>query len=207
MGIESWIAYVVATVILSIIPGPSVLLVVGQALSNGRRAALACIAGDLLGGACLILLTLLGIGVLLSTSATLFAIVKWTGVLYLAYLGVCQFIEAKKQFSKDGYNHERFISLRGCFTSGLLTELMNPKSIAFHMAFLVQFIDPSANLPLQYVVLILTNALVAAVVLAGFAIAASKAKRTLKSRRAQQNLKYMSGSFYIGGSALMVVTR
>ena len=207
MGIENWIAYVVATLILSIIPGPSVLLVVGQALANGRRAAFACIAGDILGGACLILLSLLGIGALLATSATLFAIVKWIGVLYLAYLGFCQFIEAKKLFSSDEYNQERFVSLRGCFSAGLLTELLNPKSIAFHMAFLVQFIDPATNLPLQYVVLILTNAIIAALVLAGFAIVASKAKRTLKSKKAQQTVKYASGSFYIGGSAIMAATR
>ncbi|MFT4961540.1 MAG: homoserine/homoserine lactone efflux protein [Paracoccaceae bacterium] len=80
---------------LTLILGPSVLLVVGQALSKGRKAAMMCVAGDVVGGIVLMGLSFAGVGAILATSAILFQIVKWTGVIYLAYLGYRQIIEAR----------------------------------------------------------------------------------------------------------------
>lgn len=66
MNVETCIAYVIACAILSVIPGPSVLLITGQALTKGLRAAFYCLVGETLGGAALILLSLLGVGAVLA---------------------------------------------------------------------------------------------------------------------------------------------
>ena len=143
MAFETWIAYGVACAVLSLIPGPSVLLVTGQALAKGLRAALICIAGELTGGTCLILLSLLGVGAVLAASATLFLFVKWLGVAYLAYLGVQQILEAKRRRSHaktqraDPAITPEPAKANGSFGAGFLTALLNPKSIVFYMAFSV----------------------------------------------------------------------
>ncbi len=88
MAIETWLAFTAATVILLIIPGPTVLLVVSYALGQGWRAALPMAIGVALGDFTAMTLSMLGVGVLLKTSAALFTALKWTGAAYLAWLGV-----------------------------------------------------------------------------------------------------------------------
>lgn len=209
MNFETWISYVIASAILSLIPGPSVLLITGQALTKGLRAAFICLAGETVGGAILILLSLLGVGAVLATSTALFLVIKWLGVAYLAYLGVCQIIDARKQeqvSSLDTLASKPTPSL-GSFSSGFVTALFNPKAIIFYMAFLTQFFDPLGNHLIQYAILILTSAVVAGLILAGYAIAASQARNALRGRKARQKVSYASGGFYLGGSMLMATTR
>ena len=88
MSLETWIAYAVATEILLIIPGPTVLLVVGYALTRGRGPALRAVAGSCLATACAFGVTFAGLGAVLAASATAFTVMKWVGAAYLVYLGV-----------------------------------------------------------------------------------------------------------------------
>ena len=96
MSLETWIAYTIACVVLTMIPGPSVMLVVAQALTRGRVAAAMCILGDVVGSIVLVGLSFAGVGAILAASAILFQLVKWVGVLYLAWLGISQIIEARR---------------------------------------------------------------------------------------------------------------
>ncbi|WP_261841455.1 LysE family translocator [Aliamphritea ceti] len=205
MNFETWIAYAVACTLLSIIPGPSVLLTTGIALTRSLGAAYVCIAGATLGSTILILLSLLGVGAILQTSALLFLIVKWLGVIYLAYLGICQIIQAR-QISSAADNPSQ-TSQYSSFSSGFLTALLNPKSIVFYMAFLSQFFDPSANHLLQYVILIITALVSAAIVLACYAMAAAKAKTSFTNSQMQKKVNYISGGLYLSGSALMATSK
>lgn len=95
MPIENWIAYAMAYTVISIIPGPSVFMVIGQTLSRGTRAAWACIAGDLAGGVIVMTASYLGLGVILASSSLAFIALKWVGVAYMAYLGIAQIIAAR----------------------------------------------------------------------------------------------------------------
>jgi threonine/homoserine/homoserine lactone efflux protein len=208
MNFETWITYVIACAVLSIIPGPSVLLITGQALTKGLRAAFICLAGETLGGAILILLSLLGVGAVLATSSVLFLIIKWLGVTYLAYLGISQIINAQKQNQEPSINIVDIkINSRGSFSSGFVTALFNPKAIIFYMAFLTQFFDPLGNHLIQYTILIITSAVVAGLILAIYAVVASQVRSSLKGRKAKRNVNYASGSFYLGGSMLMATTK
>lgn len=208
MNFETWITYVIACAALSIIPGPSVLLITGQALTKNLRAAFICLAGGTVGGVILILLSLLGVGAVLATSSVLFLILKWLGVAYLAYLGVSQIISARKQYQDPSISIiDTKLNQRGSFSLGFFTALFNPKAIIFYMAFLTQFFDPLGNHLIQYIVLILTSTVVAGLILAGYAIAASQVRNALKGRKAKRNVSYTSGGLYLGGSILMATTK
>ena len=201
MSLETWIAYAISCTLLSIIPGPSVLLTTGIALTRSLNSAYMSIAGGTLGSTLLILLSMLGVGAILQTSALLFLAVKWAGVIYLAYLGICQIIQARQTSSIIDNSSE--ISPYSSFSSGFFTALLNPKSIVFYMAFLSQFFDPAANHLLQYVTLIITALTSAALVLTCYALVASKAKAVLSNRDIQRKVNYISGGLYLSGSALM----
>lgn len=207
MNFDSWLAYVLACAVLSVIPGPSVLLVTAQALTNGMKGALVCIAGETLGGTVLILLSLLGVGAILATSAVMFTIVKWLGILYLAYLGIREISKAKRTPSYSDVRDETPTGYKGSFSAGFFTALLNPKAIVFYMAFLSPFIDPKAHIVIQYSVLILTSVVVAGIVLFGYALIASRAQHALKTQSAKRNVSYASGGFYLSGSALMAISR
>lgn len=88
MSIELWLAFVAASAILLAIPGPTVLLVISYALGHGKRSATATVAGVALGDFTAMTASILGLGALLATSATLFTVLKWVGAAYLIYLGI-----------------------------------------------------------------------------------------------------------------------
>ena len=88
MDLATWLAFTAASIILLMIPGPTVLLVVSYALTQGRRVALATAAGVALGDFTAMTLSLAGLGALLLASAGLFTALKWVGAAYLVYLGV-----------------------------------------------------------------------------------------------------------------------
>src|SRR5258707_12041210 len=88
MSLETWFAFVLAASVLLAIPGPTVTLVIGYALGEGRRAAWATVAGVALGDFTAMTLSLLGLGAVLAASAALFTILKIAGAAYLVYLGV-----------------------------------------------------------------------------------------------------------------------
>ena len=88
MTIEMWGTFVAVVVVFALIPGPTVILVVGQAISYGRKSVFPLAAGVVLGDFVAMSLSMLGLGAILATSATLFTLLKWFGVAYLIYLGV-----------------------------------------------------------------------------------------------------------------------
>ena len=88
MSIELWLAFVAASAILLIIPGPTILTVISYSMAHGRRANVPLVAAVALGDSTALVVSLLGLGALLATSAFWFTVVKWAGGLYLIYLGV-----------------------------------------------------------------------------------------------------------------------
>ena len=138
----------------------------------------------------------------------MFLIIKWLGVFYLAYLGIRQILDARGQDQSLSIDaSEPVPNTQGSFISGFLTALLNPKAIIFYMAFLTQFFDPMSNHLIQYVLLILTSAVVTGLILASYAVVASRARDILKGRKAKRNINYTSGGLYLGGSVLMAATK
>ncbi len=206
MTFDSWLAFTLASIVLTLIPGPSVLLVISLAIAKGRKAAMMCIVGDMVGTVVLIVLSLLGVGALLAASATLFQLVKWAGVLYLAYLGLCQILDARNL--PDIADDEQHISSPWqSFWAGSITAILNPKAVIFYMAFLAQFIDPESSFVLQMGILTITSITIVAILLAGYALIAAHARTRLKSQSVRKKIGYVGGGIMIGGSTLMAATR
>ena len=198
MDFELWLTVIVAYTVISIIPGPSVFMVTSQALTRGSRAAFLCIFGDVLAGVVLVALSLFGVGAILATSATLFLLVKWAGVFYMAFLGVSQ-IRAARQTTSAVLNP----LVRGSMWAGFLTGILNPKAIIFYMAFLSQFMDPDGDILTQFIILVPTSTVIVGVVLSGYVLMAARARWVFQSETARRRFGYTGGGFLIGGSFLM----
>ena len=101
MSFDVWLAFIIASAVLTLIPGPCVLLVVSQALTKGMRSSLLCILGDVVGSAVLMILSLIGVGAILATSATLFALFKWLGICTWHTSVYAKSLKLKKVNHKD----------------------------------------------------------------------------------------------------------
>lgn len=200
MEIELWLAFIVAYSLISILPGPSVFMVVGLALSRGTQAAFLCILGDLLAGVVLISLSLFGVSTILLASASLFQLVKWGGVFYMAFLGFTQIRAASNpipEFAKPS------ASAAGNIGAGFITGVLNPKAIIFYMAFLSQFMSSERDVFVQFVVLVPTATTVVGIVLSGYAFTAVRARRVFQSDTARRRIGFTGGGLLVGGSVLI----
>lgn len=179
---ENWLAYVAAYAVICLIPGPSVMMVTAQALARGRKAAGLCILGDLIGGVVVMTASYLGVGLVLATSALGFAVLKWAGVAYMAWLGLAQIRAARRIAAQavDTSPQNPRTSLR----AGLITGLLNPKAILFYMAFLAQFLDPPHAVWLQFLILMATSTLLVGAILGGYALLAAGVATRLRDARA-----------------------
>ena len=204
MNIEVWLAYVAAFTFLSLIPGPSVFMVIGQTLSKGLGAAFYCIAGDLLGGIVMMAIAYIGLGTILATSSEIYLVIKWAGVAYMAYLGLSQILAARRMVEADLNSTAAAAVRSGSLRAGFLTGILNPKAILFYVAFLAQFMNPAYPMTPQFLMLMATSTMIAFVVLAGYALLAAQARRVFQSLRARKRMGYTGGSLLLGGSALMV---
>jgi threonine/homoserine/homoserine lactone efflux protein len=83
MSLELWLAFVAASAVMLVLPGPTILTVISYSIAHGRRANLPLVAAVALGDSTALVLSLLGLGALLATSATWFTVIKWVGGLFL----------------------------------------------------------------------------------------------------------------------------
>ncbi|MGU9956793.1 MAG: LysE family translocator [Arenicellales bacterium WSBS_2016_MAG_OTU3] len=203
MNFETWITFVIACFLLSAIPGPSVLVITSQAISSGKRSAIICILGEFLGGICLMVLSLLGVGAFILASPIAFIVLKWAGVVYLLFLGATELKAAYNLRDKS----IKSSTTKGSFNVGFWTALFNPKSLVFYLAFFTQFVDVTSPLALQYTVLIATAASVAGLVLGVYAMLAERIRNHISSTSARRKFSGLSGIFYIAGGVLVAVTR
>ncbi len=205
MAVEIWLAFVAASAVLLAIPGPTVLLVVAYALGQGRRAAAATTAGVALGDFTAMTASLLGLGVLLATSATLFTILKWAGAAYLVYLG----IRLWRAPVVDGaaLPGTAAVSARRMLAHTWLVTALNPKSIVFFVAFLPQFLDPGRPLLPQFVVMEATFLVLATLNAAAYAGLAQSARRLIRTPAIQRAVNRTGGTLLIGAGLLTATLR
>ena len=154
MSPELFLSFLIATAILLATPGATILLVQSYALAQGRGVALAVVAGVMFGDLLAMTVTLLGLGVILATSALLFTVMKWAGALYLTWMG-WQMIRSAGTASVDLADISSR-SHQAAFRDSALVTLLNPKSIGFFIAFVPQFIDTGAPVGPQFTVMIAT---------------------------------------------------
>ena len=164
-----------ASVVLVVVPGPSVLFVIGRALSHGRRIALASVLGNA-GGAMLVAVVVsAGLGALISSSTLLLLVIRLSGAAYLMWLGVTAWRHAADTPLAVGSLPPR---TRRAVMAGVIVGVTNPKMYILFSAVLTQFLDPAAGpvVP-QLVILSLVPIAVGLVTDSSWALAASGARR------------------------------
>ncbi|RKT30392.1 threonine/homoserine/homoserine lactone efflux protein [Roseovarius halotolerans] len=178
MDLHVWLAFASASIALLLIPGPTVLLVLSYAISQGRRVALATVAGVALGDLIAMSASLAGLGALVLASASLFLVLKWVGAIYLVYLGIKLFRSAPAA-SLGVLDDAPAATPRKVFAHSAAVTALNPKSIVFFIAFVPQFIDTNAALAPQFGVLVATFVGFAAINALGYAILADKLRQKI----------------------------
>jgi threonine/homoserine/homoserine lactone efflux protein len=192
VSIETWLAFVAASAVLLIIPGPTILTVISYSMAQGRRAKLPLVAAVALGDSTALVVSLLGLGALLANSAFWFTVVKWVGGLYLLYLGI--------KLLRAGLGSTPPVAAAApgsrwrLFANTYLVTALNPKGIVFFVAFLPQFIRPGVGVTQQLWVLAVTFVVMATLNATLYAVFAGSARRLLASSRAQRRFNVAGGS-------------
>jgi threonine/homoserine/homoserine lactone efflux protein len=196
MSLEMWIAFVIAATIVLVIPGPTILLVISQAISHGRRAVIPLVAGVTVGDFTAMTLSLLGLGAILATSAALFSVLKFIGAGYLIYLGIKLWRSDPEKHKSS--SHATEASNRSLFKGTFVVTALNPKSIAFFVVFLPQFINPQVATAPQLLVLGATFLLLAAINATLYASFAGHLRDTMYSSKMRRWFNCCGGSVLIG---------
>jgi threonine/homoserine/homoserine lactone efflux protein len=204
MTFESWAAFTAASAVLLIIPGPTVLLVVSYALGQGWRTVLPMTVGVALGDFTAMTLSMLGLGALLATSATLFTILKWVGAAYLVYLGLRLW---RAGGTLDAAPRTDAVSAAKMLGHAWLVTALNPKSITFFVAFLPQFLDRNADFWTQMAIFEATFLILAFCNAFGYALVASRARSVFASERAIRVFNRTGGSLLVGAGVATVAMR
>jgi threonine/homoserine/homoserine lactone efflux protein len=192
MSFEIWLAFIAASTVVLIVPGPTILTVISYSISHGRRANIPLVAAVALGDSTALGFSLLGLGALLATSVFWFAVIKIIGGLYLLYLGV--------RLLRVGGNRTEFSapvcpdSTWKLFANTYLVTALNPKSIMFFVAFLPHFINHTSQVTPQLWLLAITFVILATVNTALYAMFATSARRVFGSPRAQRRFNIAGGS-------------
>ena len=206
MPLDLWLAFVAASTALLLIPGPTVLLVLSYALSQGRRVAVASASGVALGDLIAMSASLAGLGALVMTSATAFTILKWAGAIYLIYLGVRMLLSTRGA-QPTTLTLPKATAARGVFWHATAVTALNPKSIAFFIAFVPQFISPTEPLGPQFAILICTFVGLAAINALAYALLADTLRTQIKRPSVITWLTRAGGSALILMGALTATLR
>jgi homoserine/homoserine lactone efflux protein len=200
-----FIAFVAASALLLAIPGPTILLVISYALSRGRHAAFATIVGVALGDITAITASMAGMGAMLAASSELFTAFKWAGALYLIWLGV-KLWRAPTGPIEATDAPKRRTNLAIVFHCWLATAL-NPKSIAFFVAFMPQFFVTGRPMAPQMLIMGVTFVSIAVVNAVLYALIADRARARFTKPGAMRLFNRLGGSILIAAGIMTAAVR
>ena len=193
------VTFVLVAIPIIIMPGPSVLFIIGRSLSLGRVGGLLSVLGNGIGGIIIVVAVAFGVGIIIAQSAVLFTAVKIAGALYLVYLGVQAIRHRKEAAATATEAVPRTTKLR-LLLQGVFVGVSNPKTIVFFIAVLPQFVDYSAGaIPLQMLVLGTVFIVLALGADSVWAVAAGTARQWFaRSPRRISTLSATGGTLMIG---------
>jgi len=205
MSFEIWLAFAAASAVLLVIPGPTILTVISYSLTHGRRANVPLVAAVTLGDSTALVLSLLGLGALLATSAFLFNLIKWAGGLYLILLGL-KMLRSGASIGALAQAAAPASTWRLFFNTYAVTAL-NPKGIIFFVAFLPQFLRPDRNIGAQLWILAVTFVVLATINAALYATFAASARRLLSSEKARRRFNFAGGGLLTGAGVWALLAK
>ena len=177
MEFTLWLSFTAASTALLVMPGPTLLLVLSYALTQGRRVAIASALGVATGDLIAMTISVIGLGALFLASATAFTILKWLGAAYLLYLGLRMLLSSSEK--SPLIEKPADTSARDVFRDLALVTALNPKSNTFFIAFVPQFINAEHAFAPQAAILIATFVTIAGINALVFAIGANSIRNKI----------------------------
>ena len=199
---DRWLAFVAASLLMGLVPGPGVMAIVATAASSGRRVALGAVVGMAIGNMLAMTLSLAGVGALLAASAAGFAALKLAGAVWLVLLGLWTLRRTQAAVGATPP-----ISPRAAFSGTLAIGTFHPKTIVFFVAFVPQFIRPDRDYASQAALLVATFCGVLALTDAGYAFAAARAATRLRGQGAQRWSQRVGGGVLIAAGVATAAAR
>lgn len=202
---ETLLTFIIASFVLLVIPGPTIIMVVAQALAHGKRVAFASVAGVGLGDLAAASLSIIGVGTILAASSTVFLAVKWAGAAYLVYIGIKMWTTPVSIPDMDA------VPVKGShwtvFRDSFLVTLLNPKGIVFFMAFVPQFISAREPFAPQAAVFVLVFVLLGIINAWAYAMLASCARSVIRQPSVLRAATRTGACFLIGAGVFSAFAR
>jgi len=205
MSLEIWLAFVVVSSIVLVIPGPTILTVISYSVVHGRRANVPLVTGVALGDATALFFSMVGLGSLLAASAFWFNIVKCVGGIYLLYLGMK--VWRSGVMPQAVSEVEKTVSPWLLFRQSYVVTALNPKSIVFFIAFLPQFVNHQGNVVPQMWTLAVTFVVLAAVNASLYAIFASSFRKMVLVPAVQKRFNLAGGGLLMAAGIWALFAR
>ena len=208
VSLDHFAAFVLASVILLVIPGPTIIMVITQALAHGRRIAFASVAGVGLGDLLATSLSIAGAGALLAASSSLFQVLKLVGAVYLVWIGYKMWrTPVTVPEMSEAATLETSGNAATIFRDSFLITALNPKGILFFVAFVPQFIDPALPYAPQAATYVLTFTGLGILNAAMFAFAAAGARQTIRRPQVMKIAMRTGGSLLVMAGIVAAFTR
>ena len=201
MTVEIYLTYVLACILIAVIPGPTVTVIVANSLAHGTRAGLLNVAGTQLGLGLMMAILIVGLSSVIAAMSWLFDWLRIAGAVYLVYLGY------RLLRSPDALAEAKAPAPRGgFFLQGFLVMMSNPKALFWFGAFIPQFVDPKGNYVAQIAFLGVTAMLVALLSDGAYAVLTGRAGAFLSKRKVRL-VSRLSGGFLIGGGVWLALRK
>ena len=202
MNLESWVLFTATEAALSLSPGPAVMMVVAYGIARGWRTSLFVTLGILTGNAIYFAVSATGIGSLILASPKVFMAIKYLGAAYLVYLGLSAIFGKPSPLTISKLDGVA-LSGRKIFSSALMLQLMNPKTLLMFVAILPQFIDPKEPIGVQMLILAACSIIPEFFILLGYGMLASKASHWATQERYAVITERIAGTL-VTGAGIMV---
>jgi len=206
MSIDTWLLYVLAVLVLTITPGPAVLMCVTNSINSSARMTLYPALGNITSLIGIMTCSAIGIGAVLASSAMVFTVIKYLGVLYLLYLGISSLRSKASDFELPADTDISGTRLR-LYIKGMLVGASNPKALLFFTAFFPQFINPAAAKLPQFLVLGVTFVFFEFSVLMLYATFAERMGPWLRSKGKARMFNQLSGGIFVAAAMLLATVK
>ena len=205
MTTSTWLFYVAAVFVLTVTPGPSVLMCISTSVNMGPRKALIASLGSTTAIVAIMVLSALGLGAALAASDLLFTALKWLGAAYLAYLGITSLFSKSTEISVS--DTSTLSSSRHLFRKGFFVGASNPKALLFFGALFPQFIVPNEPYLPQFLVLGVTFVFFELFWLTIYALSAARAKVWLQQPRRATLFNRATGVVFLLAAGILATSK
>jgi len=205
--IMNLIQFTFASILLTLMPGPDIIFVVTQSVTQGKKSGIMIALGLCTGLIFHISAAALGLSLLIYNSEIAFTILKYIGAAYLIYLGILALINRNKDSFDLDFNDKK--EVKKLYSKGILMNILNPKVSLFFLAFMPQFIKTDqANISLQIIILGLIFIIQAILIFIAVSYLADKlASKLLKNMRASKVLNWIKSLIYLGIGIELILAR